>query len=710
MNKSSRLKILFIAQELCKGGAAFLCVNWINRLVTKYDIDLLITGEYDEEIVSELPSSVNVIINKRSLIKSIFYRLGVSSPLGSIRFIVKSLNAITNNRFYNAVIGTSILANWQASSAFCLANSPNKIIFLVDEALASYPHDNLRKKALTELSLLLAKNIVSVSRGLHQSMSVKCEILRHKPYEIIWPLTNIENFSRPRQYNHDSILNNKPIVLTVARLTPGKQIFESLHIHFELKQLGVDFRWHILGNGPQYSILQNEIKRLGMQDHFILEGFQRNISEWMLGCDIFALFSASEGCPTVVIEALKLNCIVITSDVNGVNELIDNQNTGVIVPNSKEIMKLELSRLIKDINFRERIKNNLMQNPLNSGHEQDEKKIIQMIGQQIKDDDFPLITILIPTCNQEDKIDTAISSALMQNYPSLEVIAVDDNSTDQTEKVCKKWLADKRFRFIKNTTNLGRVGNYHHSLCNLALGEWVLMLDGDDYLTDVNFIQTAFNAITKYADRNVVFVQGGHTVRHYELATKDIDILPQIEDEDKLVPPGGYLNFVYQTGFFTHLGILFNRSAAIEHGCYTLEISSSDMDSFLRLSLKGSVVLLKRVAGCWIQHDKNTSANLKINDIPDNVKIFRKITELAIKEGLIQKQKINPSLSKYEMQTIAFLFFRAINKSDYRRLSFIKLIPIIFSVNPKLFFSLILYKSTMKSICNVISKKIGFFK
>ena len=40
-----------------------------------------------------------------------------------------------------------------------------------------------------------------------------------------------------------------------------------------------------------------------------------------------------------------------------------------------------------------------------------------------------------------------------------------------------------------------------------------------------------------------------------------------------------YLRFLFETDFFTHLGALYNREAAIKAGFYTAEISSSDMDS-----------------------------------------------------------------------------------------------------------------------------------
>ena len=53
----------------------------------------------------------------------------------------------------------------------------------------------------------------------------------------------------------------------------------------------------------------------------------------------------------MVIEALTLGCPVIATDVNGVDELIDNGRTGLIVPNEMSAMAAGLSRLLLDGGF-----------------------------------------------------------------------------------------------------------------------------------------------------------------------------------------------------------------------------------------------------------------------------------------------------------------------------------------------------------------------
>ena len=70
-----------------------------------------------------------------------------------------------------------------------------------------------------------------------------------------------------------------------------------------------------------------------------LLGFKKNIYEYYLCADVFVLSSISEGTPNVVLEAMSYKCPVIATNVNGVNEIIENKKNGWIVParNSKMI-------------------------------------------------------------------------------------------------------------------------------------------------------------------------------------------------------------------------------------------------------------------------------------------------------------------------------------------------------------------------------------
>jgi len=296
----------------------------------------------------------------------------------------------------------------------------------------------------------------------------------------------------------------------------------------------------------------------------------------------------------------------------------------------------------------------------------------------------PRVTILIPCYNQERFIDQAIASALGQEFPSMEVVVLDDASTDGTGEAARAWRHDPRFRYVRNDRNLGRVANYRRGLHDHARGEWVLVLDGDDHLVDPGFIAHTCEAIDRHGDRPILFAQAGHRVRYLDGRGADSELLPRIEGSERVMTGGEYLRFVFETGFFTHLGTLYRRERALQARFYTAEISSTDMESLLRLALEGEVLLLRRIAGCWVQHGANASSHLQLADLEANVRIFRQAARTAVRRGLCSWAEIRKPLARYEARSLVALFGTMIGETAREPRDLARFLGIAVSINPAL--------------------------
>jgi Glycosyl transferase family 2 len=92
----------------------------------------------------------------------------------------------------------------------------------------------------------------------------------------------------------------------------------------------------------------------------------------------------------------------------------------------------------------------------------------------------PKVTIAIPTYNRQDYLKAAVASSLAQTYPHIEVIVSDNASTDGTAA----WLQgqrDPRLVSLRQSTNLGMMGNWDACLVH-ATGDFFLLLSDDDLL------------------------------------------------------------------------------------------------------------------------------------------------------------------------------------------------------------------------------------
>ena len=91
----------------------------------------------------------------------------------------------------------------------------------------------------------------------------------------------------------------------------------------------------------------------------------------------------------------------------------------------------------------------------------------------------PLVSVIMPVYNGEAYICQAVESVFCQEVP-LELIVVDDGSTDGTAKILEPYLKRPDFRYLKNAENLGAAGSRNRGVRE-SKGDYIAFLDADDW-------------------------------------------------------------------------------------------------------------------------------------------------------------------------------------------------------------------------------------
>ena len=92
-----------------------------------------------------------------------------------------------------------------------------------------------------------------------------------------------------------------------------------------------------------------------------------------------------------------------------------------------------------------------------------------------------LVSVIIPVYNVEDYLDRCVASVVGQTFQNIEVILVDDGSTDKSPEICDCWCAaDPRVKVL-HQTNQG-VSAARNAGLRAASGVWILQVDSDDYI------------------------------------------------------------------------------------------------------------------------------------------------------------------------------------------------------------------------------------
>ena len=114
-----------------------------------------------------------------------------------------------------------------------------------------------------------------------------------------------------------------------------------------------------------------------------------------------------------------------------------------------------------------------------------------------------LVTIAIPTFNRESTLPRALDSALAQTHTDLEVIVVDDASTDGTEDICRAYASrDERVQYVRHRSNLGPTATFNE-LFLAGRAPFTQLLADDDWL-DPQYVAACVSELEARSDHSIV--------------------------------------------------------------------------------------------------------------------------------------------------------------------------------------------------------------
>jgi len=118
---------------------------------------------------------------------------------------------------------------------------------------------------------------------------------------------------------------------------------------------------------------------------------------------------------------------------------------------------------------------------------------------------MPKVSVIIITYNRANLLTKAVASVLTQDYLDFELIIIDDASSDNTSEVVPE---DSRIKYFRNETNLG-ISKSRNRGVSLATGEYVAMLDSDDYW----LVNNKLSKQVSYLDSNLEVGLVGTAIR-----------------------------------------------------------------------------------------------------------------------------------------------------------------------------------------------------
>lgn len=213
-----------------------------------------------------------------------------------------------------------------------------------------------------------------------------------------------------------------------------------------------------------------------------------------------------------------------------------------------------------------------------------------------------MVSICIPAYNNEKDIKGTLESLLKQTYKEIEIVVVDDASTDSTTALVES-IKDDRIHLYRNEKNLGMAGNWNRCV-ELAKGEYIKLICADDRLVPES-IETEVNAMQK--DPAIVMTVNDSIMINRD--GKKLGIFGRypkkgIQDGKKLARK----SMIYNNYFGMPCAVMFRKSIFEKVGGFDAAYRYIlDFDLWMSMAPLGKVDVLKEKLNYFmLREDSNT--------------------------------------------------------------------------------------------------------
>lgn len=236
------------------------------------------------------------------------------------------------------------------------------------------------------------------------------------------------------------------------------------------------------------------------------------------------------------------------------------------------------------------------------------------------------ISVIIPAYNSGKYIKTALESVLIQNHQPLEIIVIDDGSTDDTEAVVSSFGDKVVYRYQENSGS----GKARNIGIKLAKGQWIAFLDSDDiwYENHLKNLMAHLAANTKadmvYGAQRFVDENGEPTA---------------LMHQQDYYPEGWIFADMFEANYVSTPAVIVRRSLLLELGGFSESPTfrnGQDNDLWLRISANSMVLSAPEVVFDYRRHSSNRT-------LDHTNRIKGRLAALNNAANLIRTRQVHPN-------------------------------------------------------------------
>lgn len=345
-------KIAVVSESLKMGGTEVAILALLRKLVDEnHKVTLYLIGKHGE-LIKRIPPGVKVKevefisnkyrliadtsanISRYDLISRLKRKIFMNRKKDLYEFLLKRCVKVEEE--YDLVCDAFGYGRFTTVYAALCLKGRKKALWFHDENLHWIDKCEKYFKYFDKF-FCVSTAVMSELKKKEKEISDKCEVLH-----------NFIEIDKIREKSEELIvteLKDGFNILTIARLEVQKGIDIAIETAKILYDKNLNFNWYVIGDGSLKLELEERIKKMNLENNFVLLGLKSNPYPYLKKCNLYVQPSRHEGYPITLVEARALFCTIVATNIPSISEQIIDGKNGFLV----NLSPLEFSRKIEEI-------------------------------------------------------------------------------------------------------------------------------------------------------------------------------------------------------------------------------------------------------------------------------------------------------------------------------------------------------------------------
>ncbi|MGV4414995.1 glycosyltransferase [Chryseobacterium sp. T1] len=372
-----KIKVLFRLRSLEMGGVPRVVLDLLRNLPKdKFDFTLML-NLYQGELIKDIPSDIKVIIVEKGK-----EQMSSNPFLQKIQMVWRRLKLEIYDKFPSILYQLKVKETYdiEVSPGYAefdmVLNSPNKKSQKIGWFHTDVGYDKDQKRVLSRIEKM--KRFDFMIFGSKQTRQVIEDLYQvtYPKSTVIYNVIKVDEILKKAELFDYSYNTDVPVFSSMGRLHSRKGYHTLMQVHRQLLNDGFSHKIAVIGGGNEMENLLNQRKELGVEDSFLLLDSQTNPYPYIKASDYFILPTQSESYPLVIGEIMCMRKPIISTNVGGISEMIDDGKDGVLIRYDEKEMYDAMKQFMTD----KALVNHIIEGTANAQEKFNEKEIYRQVS------------------------------------------------------------------------------------------------------------------------------------------------------------------------------------------------------------------------------------------------------------------------------------------------------------------------------------------